>query len=343
VLGAERVDGRRRLHDQPVGGRKALLGDIGAERLPCVFFLDLDVPIGDYVSDWGDGKGELTVAQLVSGSSGMIGIVDDLLYMPYLCQVDTMMTLEDCARAIYTADDQADLIEPDTEFHYGGAPWQLAGGIAEAVSGKSWAELVTETYDEPCDVPSLRYTNASALASVAVGPDGTLDIAGVSYPEMLDPSALPVTDNPSIEGGVFVNAEDYGKLLLMFLRGGTCDGTRVLSEAAVSRMQVDRILDYGGSTQEQLQTILTGADADTLEFGMQFSGYGLGWWIDRDHPGVVADPGAFGADAYLDVARGYGAFIAVEGKVLHSVQMGAAVQPALEAVFDAFAGAESSR
>jgi len=27
----------------------------------------------------------------------------------------------------------------------------------------------------------------------------------------------------------------------------------------------------------------------------------LGWWIKRAHPGVVLDPDAFGADAWLDV------------------------------------------
>src|SRR5690606_26980486 len=49
--------------------------------------LDLDAPIGSYVGDaWGADKAALTVAQLISNSSGLPGLLDHPGYPPYRCQ-----------------------------------------------------------------------------------------------------------------------------------------------------------------------------------------------------------------------------------------------------------------
>ena len=286
--------------------------------------LDLDAPIGQYAGSWGDGgKPELEVAQMLSNSSGLVSLTDNPVYLPYLCQYRTGGSLSGCAHAIYTAKDADKRIPPDTEFHYGGAQWQLAGGIAEALAGKPWAELVRDTY-AACDVPSLGFTNQFSLN----GPGASFD-----YPPSFqgDPANLPSTDNPSIEGGLYVNAPDYGKLLLMHLRDGQCDGGRVLSAAATRRMREDRILTVYGGTTAGMTGRTTGAT--------EFAGYGLGWWVDRDHPGVFADPGLYGAFPWLDLNRNYGAFIAIEGD---SGQTGgalyAAVKPVVDAAFDAAFG-----
>jgi CubicO group peptidase (beta-lactamase class C family) len=122
--------------------------------------LDIDAPIGDYLSSWEpNGKPELTVAQLVSNSSGLVGLVNNPAYIQYLCQYGDQGTLGECAKTIYTADDSADRKPPDTELRYGGGQWQLAGGIGEVVSGKKWADLVKETYVDKCDTPSVGYSN----------------------------------------------------------------------------------------------------------------------------------------------------------------------------------------
>ena len=105
---------------------------------------------------------------------------------------------------------------------------------------------------------------------------------------------------------MFTTAPDYGKVLLMHLRDGMCDGVRVLSAAAAQRMRVDRILQVYGGTTAGMTGRTTGATA--------FGGYGLGWWVDREHAGVFADPGLYGAFPWLDLNRNYGAFIAIERK-----------------------------
>ena len=100
--------------------------------------LDLDAPVADVV-EWGAGDPGIASAQLLSNSSGLVGIYPNPVYAPYLCQYLPTGNLQDCARSIFTtADDDADVIPPDTAFRYGGGQWQVAGAVAEAASGRSW-------------------------------------------------------------------------------------------------------------------------------------------------------------------------------------------------------------
>ncbi len=279
--------------------------------------LDINEPLGIYLSDWGERPTDLTAAQLLSNSSGLVGLVDDPTYAPYLCQYVPTGTLSECAGAIYTADDGDDIVCPDTAFRYGGGQWQLAGGLAEEVSGLTWAELIQETYVEPCEVTSLGYTNHYFQAFVEG--DGT-DGAFV-YPDYVDgdPSTLPQTDNPNVEGGGYGTVLDYGTLLLMHLHDGECGAGRSLSPEAVARMAEDRIGEvYGGST-----------------FASTWPGYGLGWWVSRDEPGVVADGGTYGAIPWLDRERGYGAMIVLESRYEHASVLYDAAKPILDGIFDA--------
>lgn len=274
--------------------------------------LDLDAPIGDYLEAWGDTKAsKITVAQLVSNSSGLpslsevsaAGTDSSSPFVSNLCQYSEAGSLQDCGKLLYETDPPR---APDTMFAYGGSQWQLAGSVAELVSGESWTSLIDSTYREPCDVPTLGYTNQ-------FGKSG-----GLGYPAFFQAKKenLPVTDNPSIEGGAFVTVGDYAKLLVMHLRGGTCGDKRVLSEAATTRMQEDRVATYDGSTGN--------ANAP---------GYGLGFWINEANQ-TVTDPGAYGSFPLLDLKRRYGVFIAIELTSEVGTKLGAAVKPSLDAIFD---------
>jgi CubicO group peptidase (beta-lactamase class C family) len=276
--------------------------------------IDIDAPISTYLTGWGEHKADITVAHLLSNSAGLVGLRDNPTYPPYICQYIAAGSLSDCTRAIYTADDAADRVPPDTAFRYGGGGWQLAGGIAERVGGQSWAELVRRTYAR-CSVASLAYTNQFTRAFATGGVN-----AARSYPTFFDgdPATLPSTDNPNIEGGASITAGDYAKILLMHLRGGVCDGGRVLSGAAVQRMQEDRIAPYGGETFiPELAT-----------------GYGLGWWVSRTEPGLVLDPGVYGAVPWLDRERGYGAFLLIESSSEVGTQLYLTTKPMLDQMFD---------
>lgn len=249
--------------------------------------LDMDAPVAD-VAEWGAGNPTITPAQLVSSSSGLVGLLPDPAYGPYLCQFLVAGTLQECAATIFTTpDDDVDVAVPDTEFRYGGAQWQIAGATAEVASGKTWAELIDEIYVEPCELETLGYTNHWAQRQIGAN--------GFDYPTMFDadPANLLPTDNPNMEGGAFITTGDYAKLLLMQLRGGMCGDTQVLSQESLDRMHADRIGEvFGGSAREGV-------------------GYGMGWWVEREAE-RVSDPGAYGAVPWIDLEGGYAGYLVVE-------------------------------
>ena len=248
--------------------------------------LDIDQPVAA-VAEWGAGNPDITPAQLISNSSGLVGLLPDPTYGPYLCQFLAGGTLQECAATIMTTDgDDADVAAPDTRFDYGGAQWQVAGAVAEVVSGKSWSRLIDEIYVQPCGLETLAYNNHFTQ----LGP------GGFDYPTAFDgdPDTLQATDNPNMEGGAYVTTGDYGKLLLMHLRDGMCGDTQVLSPDALATMHGDRIARV--------------YDGDAWSPGR---GYGMGWWVDRS-TGRITDAGAYGSVPWLDLEDGYGAFLVIE-------------------------------
>jgi CubicO group peptidase (beta-lactamase class C family) len=246
--------------------------------------LDVDAPVADVV-EWGAGNPAITPAQLLSNSSGLVGLLPDPGYAPYICQYLPQGTMDDCAETVFTTDrDDADVVPPDTEFRYGGAQWQVAGAVAQAASGRSWAQLLDDVYIEPCGVESLGFNNQWTQFGTA----------WFTYPHAFDadPTTLAPTDNPNMEGGAYITAPDYAELLLMHLRGGRCGDRQVLSAAAIDRMHADRI-------------------GQVYEGGVGARGYGMGWWIDRE-TGRLSDPGAYGSTAWLDLDDDYGVYLVVE-------------------------------
>lgn len=272
--------------------------------------LDLDQPIAEYV-DWAQGHNpEITVAQLLSGSSGLVGLLPTPAYGPYVCQFLPTAELEDCAATAWaTPEDDGDIVPPDTEFRYGGVPWQIAGAVAESVSGKSWSQLLEETYLEPCGVESLGYNNH--WTQIGEGLSG--------YPAEFggDPGVLSPTQNPSMEGGLYIDPVDYAQLLLMQLRDGRCGDTQVLEPESVERMQADRIGEVHGS-----ETMLG-------------TGYGFGWWVDRDDSGRITDPGAYGAVPWLDLDGDFGAFLVIEAEADLGAALAAQLYDPVEAAVTA--------
>ena len=274
--------------------------------------LDLDAPISKVV-DWGPMSHAITPAQLLSNSSGLVGLGSPDVPQSYSCQYVAGGSLQDCAKTLMTTpDDDAHVIAPDTKFRYGGAQWQVAGAVAEIASGKSWAQLVDETYVKPCGASSLAFNNHYTQIMSAAGP--------YSYPTPFDgkPSTLKATDNPNMEGGAYVTPGDYAKLLLMHLRGGTCGTERVLKSTSIDRLHADRIGPaYKGTTG-----------------GGKLQGYGLGWWVDRNRPAYTEDAGAFGAVPWMDTERHYAGYLIVEATAKTGIQLQNQILPEITRQLD---------
>lgn len=297
-----------------LGSASMLLSSGVLLRLADRGLVDLDAPLSQALGSWGQHKTGVTVAQLLSNSAGLPSL--DALraaeespatypeLVTHLCQRRVAGTLAACGRAIYEDDAAATNRPPDTVYAQGGSAWQLAGALAEQVANKPWSQLLRETY-EPCGVRSLGYTNEYERGEPLAHPahyDG-------------DPRALAPTDNPSIEGGGYATALDYAKVLLLHLRGGSCGSERVLSEAAVARMRVNRIKSWGGTTGSPVSP-----------------GFGLGWTVS-DRSGVLSAPSVFGFYPLLDPRRRYALVVAIELDVVLAAQVVFSLKPVLDRMF----------
>ena len=277
--------------------------------------LDMNAPVADIV-DWGQAHPAITPVQLISNSSGLPGLLSETAWRGHRCQYLFDSELKECAQTIFEAEiapaDQ--LAEPDTVFDYGGGQWQVAGGVAEIASGKTWAQLFDEIYVQPCGLTSSGFSHQFQFAPE----EAPYDFA---YPHQFEANLdnLQPTQNPFIEGGLYTTLDDYAALLLMHLRGGLCGLERVHPRETIARMHADRILNtYLGSTGF---------------FG--FNGYGMGWWIERIEGGVIVDPGAYGSWPYIDPARNIAVLTVVEADILpEGISLFTRIQPAIEAAID---------
>ena len=266
--------------------------------------IDIDATVVDTV-EWAMSNPEITIAQLVSNSSGLPGLTSDDASTAHVCQFFANTEIEQCsAEAFETPNDDDAVIPPDTEFRYGGVQWQIAGGIAETVTGMTWDELIQEIYIEPCGVDSLGYNNHWLAAG------------GFDYPVDLDPADQTPTENPHMEGGAYITAPDYAQLLLMHLRGGECPNGQVMSAEAIARTHEDRVLaEYGDA-------------------GPSNPGYGMGWWVDRE-TGQISDAGAYGSVPWLDLEDGYGVYLVVEADSGVGNRLAQLLNPVVEAAMTA--------
>lgn len=246
---------------------------------------DMDEFIENYLP-WDGVYPEVSTAQLVGNISGIPGLLAVNRYGSHLCQYaaagqfPNADQLQDCARVIYETPLEG-TTAPGVAFDYGGSQWHLAGAVAELVGGDSWNNLFQQYIGEPCDLEVFEFGNMFFDTSAWTG----------------FPDSLKGRSNPNIEGGAISNIDDLGKLLRMHLNDGLCGSNRVISEQQAQRMRVD-----------------IGTELGSREWLNNGRGYGLGWWVppfDGEQPSFFDDPGAFGSVSWIDLERGYGAFVAL--------------------------------
>ena len=287
----------------------AVMTLLALEEDPDVAFR-MDQPIGEVLPFEGV-YGDRTPSQLVSNTSGIPGLRALEDYGDHLCQFNNLpfTTFESCGETLFSVE-LDDGNEAGSVFDYGGSQWQLAGVTASIAANSEWNQLVDQYLVQPCGLEVFTFGNMWLDLTAW---DGT-------------PGSLKGQHNPSVEGGAITNLADYAKLLQIHLNGGYCGDTRVLSEASLASMRIDR----GGVVPNDPTP------------------YGLGWWISSDNPGVYHDPGAFGAISFIDVERGIGGYVAIDDYSV--VDAGAPIGlvrgtiiPLLQAAYDAASGASEKR
>jgi CubicO group peptidase (beta-lactamase class C family) len=252
--------------------------------------LELDAPVSRYLPRFTGVKGTITLRQMLSHTSGLVEAPGE----PRV-RWDYDTTMAGYAERVAAADGNL-AGAPGTAVRYTSVAMQVAGAVAEAVTGRKWDALFAERIAGPCDMPDTAFIRTP-------GTGGGDDLE------------LP-TANPMLAAGARSSLRDYGNFLQMLADGGVFRGRRVLSEASVREMQRDQT---GTAPLER-------ASSDRMG---RASHYGLGQWLDVQAPDgraiQVSSPGAWGFRPWLHLDRDLYAIFMMQR------QVGA---PATNATFD---------
>lgn len=170
--------------------------------------------------------------------------------------------------------------EPGTKYLYSNVGINTAGRIVEVVAGMPYERFMHDRLFGPLGMKDTTFwpdeAQVARLAK-AYKPNASKDgleettIVHLAYP-LSDPRRHPMPG-----GGLFSTAEDCARFLRMVMNGGTLDGRRYLSEAAVKEMTKRQ-------TPESIK-----------------DSYGLGWSVG---PGHYGHGGALSTNMVVDETKG---------------------------------------
>jgi len=113
-------------------------------------FFTLDEPVSKYLTYFEGERGAVTLRQMLSHTSG--------LPVYHECMFQPEILLDACAHAIAEAEMIA---APGAQFNYSGAPYSVAGRMAEAAVGgnKRWNDIFLEKFVGPLGLRHTHYGN----------------------------------------------------------------------------------------------------------------------------------------------------------------------------------------
>jgi CubicO group peptidase (beta-lactamase class C family) len=148
-----------------------------------------------------NGKGQITIAQCLSHTTGIKAA--DL--RESLKEMKAISSMEEAIEKIASLPMEG---EPSKVFRYSNAGLQIAGGVIEKISGRSFERLFAERIAKPLDMNQTDFGRGKV--------------------------ALPA-------GGAHSTPDDYMHFLTMILNKGVYKGKRILSENSIREMQTNRI------------------------------------------------------------------------------------------------------
>ena len=245
----------------------------------------LDDPVSKYIKDFKNEKGIITIRQLLSHTSGLEN-----------SEAFFDMKFKTLKKEVGYIGEKIRLTSiPGTEFNYGGISFQVAGRIAEVVTGKNWEDLFYERIAEPCDMRNTDYGNSL---------------------------------NPGIAAGAFSTGGDYANFLKMILNKGKFKNIRVLSENSVSEMLRDQIVDL--PILFSMYKIVDKEYEDTqyglgvwLEVVNPFTDEGI----------IVSSQGAFGFSPWIDYNLNYIGVLAVKNNLMNIQPFYNKIKAVLKTIF----------
>jgi CubicO group peptidase (beta-lactamase class C family) len=219
--------------------------------------LRLDEPIGKYANGLSPKIAALTASQLLSHTGGlkdaatMFGKHDDA-------------ALGETVRALK---DDFLFAEPGRIYSYSNPGYWLAGYLIEAVSGKAYADQMSESLFKPLGMQRTTFRPTLAMTyPLAQGHEG-------APPKVIRPAADNAGNWPA--GSMFSNVYDLSRWATAFLNEGLLDDKRVLSLATIAEMVLPRANLPGSANKYGLGlTLATVRGVKVVEHGGSRSGYG---------------------------------------------------------------------
>lgn len=166
--------------------------------------LSLNDPISKFLPEYYGSKGDITIRQLMSHTSGL-NLPSHNLEVFHQTFHRSHSLRESASHLLGLPS----ITPPGQYFSYGASSMQVAGRICEIASGKNWNQLFQKNIAVPLEMKTIDYR--------ASGP----------------------SQNPRIAGGARCSLLDYGKFLRMLLNRGTFNGKRVLSDHAIQAMHTN--------------------------------------------------------------------------------------------------------
>lgn len=130
--------------------------------------------------------------------------------------------------------------EPDSKYEYSNAGINTAGRIIEVVSGMPFETFVEERLFKPLGMKDSTFwpndEQLNRLAKSYAPNKAKDDLVEVPIGQLQYPLTDRTRRYPMPAGGYFSTAPDLGRFCQMLLNGGTLEGRRFLSEAAIKQM-----------------------------------------------------------------------------------------------------------
>jgi CubicO group peptidase (beta-lactamase class C family) len=221
--------------------------------------LDLNAPIGSYVSGLSPKVGRVTGHQLLSHQSGffdeapMFGSNDET-------------ALE---KEVRSWADSRFFTEPGKIFSYSNPGYWFAGFLIEHAGKRKYADQLAESIFEPLGMKSTTLRPLVAITyPLAQGHEET-----PQGPRVIRPAANNAASWPA--GSIFSNVNDLSRFVIAFMNDGQIDGRQVLSPAMIRRMTTPHAKIPGGSVSYGygLQ-ISSDRGFDVVSHGGSRAGYG---------------------------------------------------------------------
>jgi len=248
--------------------------------------IELDLPVSAYIGSditWPVAKAAITMRMLLNHTSGLPFDSD--------CMSDDDTTLKACADEI---GGRTLSFRPGLQFGYSGAGYQLAGYIAEKVTGKSWATLVQERLTEPLGMSTFSYGD---------------------------------TRNPRIGGGASSNAEDYLKFTQMWLNNGVANNRRILRAETIALGRTNQI----AGRRVFYTPVPSGSGLNGYSFGWWISDKNQ---HPGSNGPELSDPGLLGTTPWLDFDKGYTAIVLITSTTDVGLSMWKAARPLIREQID---------